>query len=90
MAAMQVILEWKPEQVFWNTSVDDVVVLPVNPGSFYSCVFVSQAGPGLEQPVLIAFNAADDAKRTEKLSEQERVSPEFEPCGFLGLDRDRP
>ena len=72
---LQVIMEWKPKEVFWNTSLDDVVVLPESGEAPSFSVFVSQAVAGISQPVLEAFSAASDASRMEALSDEDLVRP---------------
>lgn len=75
-AGAQVILEWAPEQVFWDTEVDDIVVVPAAGEAPTTHIFVSQAGD-LKQPVLIAFNAADSAQKLESYSDMHLVGLGF-------------
>ena len=70
----QVILEWRPDQVFWDAKVDDIVVVPKGAPPA-SRVFVSLAG-SLRMPVLVAVNAADTASDLEQLSDKQLVWPQ--------------
>lgn len=61
-------MEWAPEHVFWDTGVDEILVVPRAGEAPAMRVFVSQAAD-LKQPVLIALNAADSATQMESYSD---------------------